>query len=55
MRFAVDASNGAAIAWLYENGNVLERRDEGETANIAVGLEPADRARFERRFADALH
>ena len=55
VRFAVDASNGAAIAWLYENGNVLERRDEGETANIAVGLEPADRARFERRFADALH
>jgi GTP-binding protein HflX len=55
VRFAVDASNGAAIAWLYENGNVLDRRDEGETANIAVGLEPADRARFERRFADALH
>ncbi|MFN4087424.1 MAG: GTPase HflX [Alphaproteobacteria bacterium] len=54
VRFAVDAANGAAIAWLYENGNVLDRQDDGSVARIAVGLDPADRARFERRFAAAL-
>src|SRR5690606_19488395 len=52
--FKVDASNGAAIAWLYENGNVLDRFDEGDRAMITVGLEPADKARFERRFENAL-
>ena len=55
VRFAIDASNGAAIAWLYEHGNVLDRQDEDGMARLAVGLEPADRARFERRFGDALH
>src|SRR3546814_19414299 len=54
VHFTVDAGNGAAIAWLYEHGNVLDRQDDGEIARIAVGLAPADRARFERCFGDDL-
>lgn len=40
--------NGAAIAWLYRHGEVLERRDEEETVWLKVALDAADLARFER-------
>jgi GTP-binding protein HflX len=46
----VDLADGAALSWLYDHGQVLERRDEGRVAHMTVSLEPADRARFERRY-----
>ncbi|HEY0836483.1 MAG TPA: GTPase HflX [Azospirillum sp.] len=46
----VDLENGAALAWLYERGEVLERRDDDSQAHLRVALDPADLARFERRF-----
>ena len=49
-RFQVALSDGAAIAWLYAHGDVVERDDEGERALIGVSLDPADAARFEHRF-----
>ena len=47
---------GAAIAWLYEHGRVLERRDHEGTARIRVSLAPAALARFRQRYGlERLH
>jgi GTP-binding protein HflX len=46
----IDLANGAALSWLYDHGQVLERRDEGRIAHLKVSLDPADRVRFERRY-----
>jgi len=42
------ASDGARIAWLYEHGEVLDRRDDDDGVHVHVRMLPADRARFER-------
>ena len=47
---AVDVADGAAIAWLYGRGEVLERRDDEQKAHLRVALEPADVSRFGARF-----
>jgi GTP-binding protein HflX len=47
----VPLSDGATIAWLYRNGDVRSRRDDGETARLTVALDAATAARFERRLA----
>jgi GTPase len=44
--------DGKTIAWLYRNGEVMERRDDDEYAHIKVRLAEADQARF-ARLADA--
>jgi GTP-binding protein HflX len=49
VQFAIDLTDGAAIAWLYRHGQVFERRDDDSHAHIRVGLGAADLARFERR------
>jgi GTP-binding protein HflX len=49
----VDLSDGASLAWLYRHGQILDRRDEGQTAHLQVALDPANLARFERRRSDA--
>jgi len=45
------ASDGATMAWLYANGEVLERRDEDEIVHMRVSLDPADAARLKARLA----
>ena len=45
--------DGAALAWLYAHGEVLERKDRTRDIKLTVSLDPADRARFERRQAEA--
>src|SRR5690606_24596783 len=42
---------GAAMAWLYDHGTVLSRRDEPDFTHLRVSLGAADAARFERRQA----
>ncbi|CAK0746450.1 GTPase HflX [Azospirillaceae bacterium] len=53
-RLQIDVSvaleDGAALAWLYQHGHVVERRDDEMFAYVKVMLEPMDVARFERRF-----
>ena len=44
----VDLADGARIAWLYRYGEVLSRRDDGLSAHIRVGLDPADLGRLEQ-------
>ncbi len=45
------ASDGATMAWLYANGEVLERRDEDEIVHMRVGLDAADAARLKARLS----
>ncbi|MCP1609152.1 GTP-binding protein HflX [Azospirillum lipoferum] len=47
---SVDLGDGAALAWLYAKGEVLDRRDDEEHAYLHVSIDPVDLARFEKRF-----
>ncbi len=51
VELSVELEDGAALAWLYARGEVLERRDDETSAHLQVSLDPADLARFEKRFA----
>ncbi len=46
--YAIPPEDGARLAWLYQHGEVVERRDEDTDVHVRVRLLPADRARFER-------
>ena len=46
----VSLADGAALAWLYRNGQVLERNDDDTYAHIAVTLNPIDYQRFNSLF-----
>ncbi|PWR25927.1 GTPase HflX [Zavarzinia aquatilis] len=47
----VALADGAALAFLYEHGEVIAREDrEDGTAHLTVGIDPADLGRFEKRF-----
>ena len=45
----VPLTDGATIAWLYRSGEVLSRSDDEQSAHLRVRLDPADRARVQRR------
>ncbi|MGA1857452.1 GTPase HflX [Azospirillum sp. 11R-A] len=47
---SVGLDDGAALAWLYARGEVLDRRDDEEHAHLHVSIDPVDLARFEKRF-----
>jgi GTP-binding protein HflX len=47
----VPLSDGATIAWLYRNGEVRSREDDGDVARFRVALDAAASAQFERRLA----
>ena len=47
----VPLSDGATIAWLYRNGDVRSREDDGDVARFRVALDDAASAQFERRLA----
>ena len=49
IELVVPLSDGAAIAWLYRHGEVLDRRDDETGAHFAVRLSPADIGRFKHR------
>ena len=51
VELSVPLSDGAALAFLYEHGEVMERRDGDDgLAHLTVGLDPADLGRYEKRF-----
>jgi len=47
------ASDGAALAWLYRNGQVLERQDRDGRVHLRVGLDPADLGRARKLLGQA--
>ncbi|WP_366656319.1 GTPase HflX [Fodinicurvata sp. EGI_FJ10296] len=52
LTLTVASSEGQVIAWLYQNGDVVERHDDGERISLTVRLSLQDRARFEKSFGD---
>ena len=50
----IELANGAALAWLYQNGQVLDRTDDHEFAQISVALDFRDYRRFLRRFNNVI-
>ncbi|AQT05630.1 GTPase HflX [Acetobacter persici] len=50
VRYRVPLSDGAASAWLHQHGEVLNRIDDEEGADITVRIKAEDRARFELLF-----
>jgi GTP-binding protein HflX len=46
--YAIPPEAGARLAWLYQHGEVVARRDEDTAIHVTVRLLAADRARFER-------
>ena len=55
VEFTVDLADGAAMAWLYDRGEVLSRHDDAGFAHFKVSLNAADIARFEHRARDRYH
>ena len=51
VEYEVPMSDGKAIAWLYQHGEVLETTEEGDTTKILVHIDPANQNRFESLFA----
>jgi GTP-binding protein HflX len=49
--YRLGVADGAALSWLYEYGEVIERRDEDAAIALKVRLDPSDATRFEKRFA----
>jgi GTP-binding protein HflX len=49
----VPYGDGALLAWLHEHGKVLERADGADTIHLRVALDPATRARLDRRLERA--
>ena len=49
VQLAVSLSDGAALAWLYEHGEVLTREDDESEAHVGVRLSDADLGRFKNR------
>jgi GTP-binding protein HflX len=49
-KFKLDLSDGAAVAWLYAHGEVLERREVKLKIDLKVRLSPANIQRFEKQF-----
>jgi len=50
VNFDIDLADGAALAWLYRHGEILERQDEGMEAHLVVSLDADDEARFRSQF-----
>lgn len=46
--YDIPPADGARLAWLYQHGEVVDRRDDESKVHVKVRLLPADRARFER-------
>jgi len=46
--------DGEAMAWLYRNGRVTERTEDGEVVKISARLDTQALGRFERLFPDAI-
>ena len=48
----VPLEDGRALAWLYDRGHVMDRRDDERYAHLKVNLDPADVERFQHRHGE---
>ena len=49
VRLDIPLSDGKTLAWVYEHGEVLGRRDDAEAAHLSVRLSEADLGRLRHR------
>jgi GTP-binding protein HflX len=49
VRIDVPLSDGKTLAWIYQRGEVLGRRDDGKAAHLSVRLSDADLGRLRHR------
>jgi GTP-binding protein HflX len=49
VRLDVPLSDGKTLAWIYEHGEVLGRRDDGDAAHLSVRISEADLGRLRHR------
>ena len=49
MRLDVPLTDGKTLAWIYQHGEVLGRRDDSEAAHLSVRLSDADLGRLRHR------
>ncbi len=49
-RLAVPSTEGAALAWLYAHGQVLNRQDQEQEISLTLAIDPTDLARFLARY-----
>lgn len=49
--FVIPVSDGAALSWLYNHGEILQRNDDENYMTILVRLSPANKARFEQLYS----
>ncbi|MGD9615790.1 MAG: GTPase HflX [Alphaproteobacteria bacterium] len=49
VRLDVPLSDGKTLAWIYEHGEVLGRRDDAEAAHLSVRISEADLGRLRHR------
>ena len=55
LELVLDSSEGAALAWLHQHGNVVEQHvDDSGEMRLSVILDEADEARFQRRFGETV-
>lgn len=51
--FTLKHTQGGALAWLYANGKVLNRKDGGKGITLTVNISLTNMARFQKLFGDA--
>ncbi|HEX5321542.1 MAG TPA: GTPase HflX [Stellaceae bacterium] len=49
VRLEIPLSDGKTLAWVYQHGEVVGRRDDGEAAHLSVRLSDADLGRLRHR------
>jgi len=50
IELSIPHSDGSALAWLYDHGEVLQRRDDEDFAHLEVRLDHGELARFQHRY-----
>jgi len=50
LSYHIPASDGKALAWLYQHGEVLETKEDKDAMQIIVHIDPANQNRFENMF-----
>lgn len=50
LSYHIPASDGKALAWLYQHGEVLETKEDKDAMQIIVHIDPANQNRFENLF-----
>ena len=49
LQVSLKPEDGAALAWLYEHGEVIERKDDDTSIELSVRMDSANAERFQRK------